>query len=159
MPPDGVRMRRICIFAILIGALAGPAPAQSKADAETKAKIIALEQLWYQSFQRHDSRAIDSILDNTALLTNYDGSIQTKADYLASMKTGFSKPSDLQPVEIAESMEVRVFGTTGIAIGVYRIKGIEHGKTYSRRERFMDTWKCLSGSWVIIGTAATPVLH
>jgi len=150
---------KIYIFAILVGTLAFHASAQSTADGGTKAKIIALEQLWYQSFQSHDTRAIDFILDNTVLLVNSDGSMQTKAGFLAAMKTQFSKPLTSQTVTVPESMEVRVFGTTALAIGVYRVQGIAHGRTYSRRERFMDTWKYKSGTWVIIGTEATPVLH
>ncbi len=40
-----------------------------------------------------------------------------------------------------------------------RVKGIENGKSYTRRERFVDTWLQKGSSWVCIGTNATPVLH
>ncbi len=152
-------MKKICIFTILVGILALHASAQSSTDGGTKAKIIALEQLWYQSFQSHDTRAIDSIIENTVLLVNSDGSVQTKAAFLIDMKTAFSKPLSSQTVPVPGSMEVRVFGTTAVVTGVYRVQGIARGRTYSRRERFMDTWKCKSGTWVIVGTEATPVLH
>ena len=36
------------------------------------------------------------------------------------------------------------------------VKGVEGGKSYSRRERFVDTWLLKHGSWVCIGTDATP---
>jgi len=152
-------MTKICIIATFIMVLACRAAAQSTDDSGTKVKIIALEQLWYQSFQSHDTRAIDSILDNTVLLVNSDGSMQTKAAFLADMRTRFSKPLSSQTVTVPESVQVRVFGTTALAIGLYRVRGIDHGHAYSRRERFMDTWKYRSGAWVIVGSQATPVLR
>jgi hypothetical protein len=40
-----------------------------------------------------------------------------------------------------------------------RVKGVEGGKAYTRRERFVDTWMLKNGTWVCIGTDATPVTH
>ena len=52
-----------------------------------------------------------------------------------------------------------MFGTAAIATGVMRVKGVEGGKSYTRRERFVDTWIYKGGTWVCVGTNATPVLH
>jgi ketosteroid isomerase-like protein len=142
---------------ILICGIAGRISAQSEAGIAVKSKIAALEELWYEAYKGRDTKAIDSILDNSVLLVNDDGSVQTKGDFLADMKGMFSQPT--APQVTPESFEVRTFGTTVIATGVYRIKGIERGKPYTRRIRFLDTWKYKGGSWLIIGTQATPVLH
>jgi hypothetical protein len=56
-------------------------------------------------------------------------------------------------------MSVRVHGTIAIATGVFRAKGVEGGKHYVRRERFVDTWLLKDGTWVCIATNATPILH
>ena len=56
-------------------------------------------------------------------------------------------------------MSVRVFGNTAIATGVFRATGVEGGKAYSRRERFIDTWVLKDGQWRCVGTNATPILH
>ena len=158
-------MKRSCIFVILFATIAsrafiGLSFAQSETDTATKSKIAALEELWYEAFKTRDTQAIDSILDNSVLLVNSDGSVQTKGDCLASLKVRFSQATALQPHWTPESLSVRVFGTTtAIAMGVYQIKGVERGKPFQRRERFLDTWKFRAGSWVIVGTQATPVLH
>jgi hypothetical protein len=52
-----------------------------------------------------------------------------------------------------------VFGNTAIATGIFRAKGVEGGKSYSRRERFIDTWVEKGGLWVCVATDATPILH
>lgn len=54
---------------------------------------------------------------------------------------------------------MHVFGNTAIATEVFRAKGIEAGKPYVRRERFVDTWVYKDGKWVCVATDATPVLH
>ena len=43
--------------------------------------------------------------------------------------------------------------------GVFRAKGVEAGKPYVRRERFVDTWIYKGGNWVCVATNATPVLR
>jgi hypothetical protein len=56
-----------------------------------------------------------------------------------------------------ESLTVRVFGKTAIAIGVIAVKAKENGRVVTRRERFIDTWLYRDGNWVCIATDATPM--
>ena len=130
-----------------------------EADPATKSKIVALEQLWNQAYKNGDTKALDSILDNSIVLVNDDGSVQTKTEFLASVKDSVAQPTSQQQQVAPESLSVRVFGATAVATGVMRVKGIENGKSYTRRERFVDTWIYRAGSWVCVGTNATPVLH
>jgi len=125
----------------------------------TKSKIVALEQLWNQAYKAGDTKALDSILDNDVILVNDDGSVQSKKEFLAGVKQAISQPASQQQQVAPESLTVHLFGTTAIATGVMRVKGTENGKSYTRRERFIDTWVLKGGSWVCVGTDATPVLH
>src|SRR5579859_5641611 len=150
-------MKRTCLSIVFICATALWSVAQD-ADAATKSKIVALEQLWNQAYKAGDTKALDSILDNGIVLVNDDGSVQTKMEFLASMKSTATQASQEQQVS-PESLAVHVFGTTAIATGVMRVKGTENGKPYTRRERFVDTWVLKGGNWVCVGTDATPVLH
>ena len=93
------------------------------------------------------------------MLVNDDGSVQTKAEFLASIKSSPSQPGSQEQQVVPESMSVRVFGNTAIATGVFRAKGVEGGKAYSRRERFVDTWVYKGGQWRCVGTNATPILR
>jgi ketosteroid isomerase-like protein len=54
---------------------------------------------------------------------------------------------------------VHVFGDVAIATGVFREKGVENGKPYVRRNRFVDTWVSSNGSWVCVAASATPLVH
>ncbi len=151
-------MKKPFILAVLTCVIAGLTSAQTDADA-AKSKIVALEQLWNQAYKAGDTKALDSILDNGIVLVNDDGSVQTKAEFLASVKDNPSQPASQQQQVAPESLSVHVFGTTAIASGVMKVKGMENGKPYTRRERFVDTWIFKGGTWVCVGTNATPVLH
>ena len=152
-------MRRVGILLLFICAWAAWAAAQDDVDAAARSKVVALEQLWNQAYKAGDTMALDSILDDSIVLINDDGSVQTKAEFLASVKTTAPQTSAQQQQVAPESLNVHVFGTVAIATGVMRVKGVEGGKTYSRRERFVDTWIFKRGNWVCIGTDATPVLN
>jgi len=151
-------MRWICVLVFCFAA-AVITQAQSDVEAATKSKIVALEQLWNQAYKAGDTKALDSILDNGIVLVNDDGSVQTKKEFLASVKDSPAQPSAQQQQVAPESLNVHVFGTAAIATGVMRVKGVEGGKSYTRRERFVDTWVYKGGAWVCVGTNATPVLH
>jgi ketosteroid isomerase-like protein len=85
--------------------------------------------------------------------------VQTKNEFLASVKANDPHAAAQEQQVSPESLNVHLFGTTAIATGVMRVKGVEGGKPYTRRERFVDTWVYKSGAWVCVGTDATPVLH
>ncbi len=124
-------------------------------DAAVQSKIIALEKAWNQAYKIADTKALDALLDNAIVLVNDDGSVQTKKEFLASLRATNAQEQQVAP----ESMNVRVFGNTAIASGVMRVKGVEGGKPYVRREQFVDTWVNKGGRWVCVATDATPVLQ
>lgn len=152
-------MKLACILVTFVFANAVALPAQTDSDSAIKSKIVALEPLWNQAYKSGDTRALDSILDNSIVLVNDAGSVQTKAEFLASVKSSAQQPSAQQQQVAPESFNVSVFGNVAIATGVMRVKGVEAGKPYTRHERFVDTWLLKHGTWVCIGTDATPVLH
>ena len=148
-------MRFIALLIVLVGATALIGVAQDEADRIVQSKIIALEKAWNQAYKLGDKRALGRILDDQIVLINDDGSVQTKPEFLATVKKSNSQDQQVAP----ESMSVHVFGNTAISTGVFRAKGVEAGKPYVRRERFVDTWIYKDGNWVCIATNATPVLY
>ncbi len=148
-------MKNISLLLTFLFAATGFAVAQeTSSDAAIQSKIIALEKTWNQAYKIGDKKALDEILDKAVVLVNDDGSVQTKADFLASVHATNSQEQQVAP----ESIHVRVFGEVAIASGVMRVKGVESGKPYTRREQFVDTWLFKSGKWVCIATDATPVV-
>jgi ketosteroid isomerase-like protein len=146
---------RLTALLMLVCATAWLVQAQDDSDHGVESKIIALEKAWNQAYKAGDRRALDTILDNDIVLINDDGTVQSKAEFLASVTASNSQEQQVAP----ESMSVHIFGNAAIATGVFRAKGVEGGKPYVRRERFVDTWVYKGGKWACVATNATPVLH
>jgi ketosteroid isomerase-like protein len=148
-------MKSMALVGILILAAVCLCSAQEKGDSAIASKIIALEKAWNQAYKMGDTHALGEILDDSIVLINDDGSVQSKREFLKSVTANNSQEQQVAP----ESMNVNVFGDTAIATGVFRAKGVEGGKPYVRRERFVDTWIRKGDKWVCVATNATPVSH
>jgi len=152
MKSAGLLMVLLCTTGLFV-------PAQDASDSATKSKIVALEGAWNQAYKSGDAKALEALLDNAIVLVNDDGSVMSKAQFLATVKPTGSQAGSQEQQVAPESLSVHVFGNTAIATGIFRAKGVEGGKSYVRRERFIDTWEYKGGRWVCIATDATPVLH
>ncbi len=142
-------MKRAVSLLLLLCVAAPFAPAQD--DEAIRTKILALEKAWNQAYKLADTKALASILDDKIILIEDDGSMKTKAEFLASIKAPTSNEEQVAP----ESLIVHVFGKTAVAVGVIGVKG----KSGVRRERFIDTWIEKNGNWICIASDATPILH
>jgi ketosteroid isomerase-like protein len=119
-----------------------------------ESKIIAMEKAWNQAYKFRDKKALGSILHESIVLVNDDGSLQSRKIFLSSVDA--ARPSEQQQAE-PESISVHVFHDVAIATGVFREKGVENGKPYERRNRFVDTWVYTDGSWSCVAASATPI--
>jgi len=152
-------MKSAGLWLVLLYAVPLSVLAQDASDSATKSKIAALEGAWNQAYKSGDTKALDAILDNAIVLVNDDGSVQSKSEFLASVKPPGAQAGSQEQQVAPESMSVHVFGNTAIATGVFRAKGMEGKKSYVRRERFIDTWIYKDGHWVCVATDATPIRH
>jgi len=124
-------------------------------DDAVRSKVIALEKAWNQAYKIGDTKALSSLLDDSLVLIEDDGSLKTKSQFLASVKGPTANEEQVAP----ESLTVYVHGQTAVATGVFAAKGTHGGKPYVHRERFVDTWMLKNGNWVCVATNATPMLH
>lgn len=140
---------------VLILGSAASLSAQGDSDAAARTKIVALEKAWNQAYKMGDTKALGTLLDDAVVLIEDDGTLKTKEQFLASVKSTSANEEQVAP----ESLTVHVFGQTAIAVGVFAAKGTHGGKPYVRRERFVDTWILKNGNWVCVATNATPITH
>lgn len=134
---------------ILLLALASMPFSQSISMAQgDETKIIALENLWNQMQISHDADAMGKLLDSDFVLTDYDGAVLTKGQFLASIR---DKSTQLT-VEVSEDMKLHRHGDTVIVIGATHEKGTEKGKPFSHVGRFTDTWVKKDGQWLCIAS-------
>ena len=135
-------MYRVFALVVLVASLA---LAQEKGD---ESKIIALENLWNQMQLNHDADAMDKMLDKDFVLTDYDGTLMNKAQFLESIR---DKANQLT-VEVSEDMKLHRHGDTVVVTGATHEKGTFKGKPYQHKGRFTDTWIRREGGWICVAS-------
>ncbi len=122
---------------------------------EQEGRILALETAWNHAEQNKDVGALDQLLSPQFVTVDYDGSISTKQEFLANVKS-----EDVSPAQITnEQQTVHVFGDCAVVNGIYREKGLNKGKPYNRRGRFTDTWIKTNDTWQCVASQSTLIQH
>jgi ketosteroid isomerase-like protein len=144
-----VRKVILAVGILLLGVAA--AGAQQKSASDDGGLVLALENAWNRALEGKDTKALDMILADTFVSIDIDGSISSKSEFLASIKSPDYQPSQA----VTEKSNVQVYGNVAVVVGILRVKGKEKGKPYVHRERFADTWIKLNGTWQCVATTST----
>jgi len=143
---------RFLLSALLLLVTSGISFAQTPATPDPQqSKILALENAWNQAEEHKDAKALETLLHPDLVYIDYDGSIMSKGQFIASIKAPTLKPEQI----VNESMSAHVFGDSAVVSGIYREKGIKDGKPYLRRGRFTDTWIYQNGLWMCVASQST----
>ena len=141
------------IAAGLVFLLAGVmAEAGQGNNSDEGAHVLALDNSWNHALETKDAKALDLLLADSFVSVDVDGSMETKSEFLASIKAPGFQPSQA----VTEQNTVQVYGDSAVVAGIFRTKGVDKGKTYVHRERFIDTWVKINGTWKCV--ASTTVL-
>jgi ketosteroid isomerase-like protein len=144
-------MRKLFLaFAVLLWS-AAPVAAQENSASDEGGRVLALENAWNHALEAKDTKALGMLLANTFLSVDIDGSVASRSEFLASIKAPDYQPSQA----VTEQSSVQVYGDAAVVVGVFRVKGTEKGKAYMHRERFVDTWIKLNGTWQCVATTST----
>jgi len=143
--PFGRTTRNICYGLVL--ALGSIATAAQQADPR-EARILILERLWNEAQVNRDSAALDALVAERFVNTEYDGEVSDKTKFLSDIKDPLFKPSSAS----IQDMKVALYGDTAIVIGNYHTKGTYQGKPYDHFGRFTDTWVLDNGKWQCVAS-------
>jgi ketosteroid isomerase-like protein len=116
-------------------------------------QVLALETAWNHAIEVKDTKALDMLLADTMVALDSDGTFSNKKEYLAGIKAPDFQPSQA----INETNKVQMYGDSAVAVGIFRIKGIEKGKPYVHRERTIDTWAKMNGTWKCVAAVASTI--
>jgi ketosteroid isomerase-like protein len=146
MAKELLAMLRILSLLLLFSFLALPQTlAQTEGD---ETKIIALENLWNQIQIAHDGDAMEKMLDDDFVLTDFDGSVLNKAQFLVTIRD----KSNQLTLETAQDMKLHRHGDTVVVIGATHERGTLKGKPYEHHGRFTDTWIKRDDRWLCIAS-------
>ena len=138
----------VCLcFCLVLGSLVYAAE-PSNGD---QSKIIALENAWNQAQLHHDSKALNSLVSDTFIYTDYDGTVMNKSQFLADIKDPAYKAS----LVANEDQKVYSYNSAAIVVGTYHTKGTYKGKAFEHYGRFTDTWIFQDGTWRCVASHTT----
>jgi len=138
----GQRLKWLWIGLVLCASYSPAALGQPTAKGD-EGQILALENAWNQTELQHDPSALELILTDDFVITEPDGTLQTKHQHLASTKDTSYRYDAL----VSEDFRIKVYGTVAVVTGTYHEKGSSKGSHFDRRGRFTDTWIKLGGTW------------
>lgn len=142
----------ICAVAVAVAAFVScyAVFAQNSANDEA-GRILGLENAWGHAIEAKDTKALDMLLGSTFVAVEIDGSVSSKAEFLAGIKAPDYQPSQA----VNEEIHAQVYGNAAVVNGIFRVKGTEKGKPYTHRERFIDTWIKQNQTWQCVASSAT----
>ncbi|HTH50451.1 MAG TPA: nuclear transport factor 2 family protein, partial [Pyrinomonadaceae bacterium] len=105
---------------------------------------------------KNDADAMDKIYNDNDMLENIDGSVQTKAERLAALRSGAAKYTAFSYSE--PNIRVRPDGLGAIVIAKLTMKGTFNGKPTDGDYRVTQVYgKMPDGSWKQITAQATKI--
>ena len=131
---------------------AAPAGDTAAAEAEVKKLMDAAQT----ALAKNDADAMERIYADNYMLVNLDGSVQTKAERLAALRSGDTKYSSFNYSE--PNIRVKPDGTSAIVIARLTMKGTTKGKPMDGDYRVTQVYgKMPDGSWKQITAQATKI--
>jgi ketosteroid isomerase-like protein len=136
---------------LLLGSL-NP-PAQQSPLSDEAGRVLALEMAWNHAIESKDANAIEMLMADSMVAVESDGTLANKKEYLSGIKA----PDFQTSQALNEKNDVRMYGDTAVAVGVFRIKEVEKGKAVVHRERTVDTWIRVGGTWKCVAAVAVRI--
>jgi len=130
------------LFVLLLSPLPSSEKARDTAQADQE-KLVALENAWNQAQLHRDAKAVEQLLPETFVYTDYDGTLMNKAAFLADVRDQNYRATSI----VNSNMQVFPYQNMAIVVGTYRAKGTYKGKSFDHHGRFTDTWVFKDGVW------------
>ena len=144
-------MKRLVLITLAALSFTTAPLAQDKSASADEIQIKQLERAWNQAEAKQEVKEVSSLLADTLVYTDYDGSFMNKSEYLKWVVAPQQKADHLYD----EGISVQVYGNAAVATGIYRETGTNKGKPYVIRSRFTDTWIKREGVWLCVASQST----
>ncbi len=111
-------------------------------------KLIALENAWNQAQLHHDAKAVQDLIGDNFVYTDYDGAVMNKTQFLADLRD----PAYHATLIANENVKVFPYQNVAIVIGTYHTKGTYKREPFEHYGRFTDTWIYHDFTWQCVAS-------
>ena len=143
-------MKNLCLaiaFMMLFGSLA------YGQKMTTEQTLMKMEQEMADAIVKNDTSVWDKYSVDNAVFTDPGGVLMTKAQSIATFKSGVLK---IESTKIHD-MKVQMFGNTAIVTYASTDKGMVMGKDISGEYRWIDVFTKIGGKWKLVAGQGTAV--
>lgn len=143
-------MKRILggLLAIILNAVM--ATAQS---GKIEEEVLKVDQQWQEAVLKGDIATLESIYSDRLTYIHSDSTTDTKATYVAKLKSGAGKYLSIK----RDDIKVSVFGEAAIVSCHWVVDSIGDGKKYHSDGRYMHVYVKQNGKWQMVAHQSTPV--
>lgn len=139
-------MLRTVSCCLLLAVCSSLAFAQQSDPRETK--LLVLERMWNEAQVSRDASALDALVSDRFVNTEWDGGVSDKQRFLADIKDPLFKPS----LVTIQDVKMNFFGNTAVVTGTYHTAGTYKGTAYNHVGRFTDTWVQDGDKWLCVAS-------
>ena len=130
-------------------------PATRKASMEkTEKTILNLEQQWQEALLAADVEALDRIYAETLVYTHSNASVDTKATYLDSIRSGRARYLSL----VRDDIRVQIYDETAIVTCHWQVESIGNGKRNQTNARYIHVYVRQKGTWRMAAHQSTIIV-
>jgi ketosteroid isomerase-like protein len=112
-------MKRLVLATLAAMLLASATVSQDKSTAADEIQIKQLERAWNQAEANQEVKAVSSLLADSLVYTDYDGSFMNKSEYRKWVVAPGQKADHIYD----EGQTVKVYGDAAVVTGIYRETG------------------------------------
>ncbi len=131
----------------LFSALALAAAAQDQSAQE----VVAADQAWAKAIMKMDYPALEKLLGEELVYTHSTGIIDTKRQYIDSLKSGLQKYNSVEHIE----PKVQVHGNTAVLTSGLKMDTTTKGAQQVASFRVIHVWVKRGGSWQLVAHQTT----
>jgi|SRR5690348_7691810 len=140
-------MRKVAVCWILLALVVFAQNSKEDLTAQ-ETKLLVLERLWNEAQVGRDAGALQGMIGDRFVDTEWDGEVSDRDRFLADIRDPLFKPSSLS----IQDVKVASYRDTAVITGIYHAKGTYQGKPYDHLGRFTDTWIYDSGKWQCVAS-------
>jgi len=146
-------MRRIVFAFGLVVLVFGVAILAQTQTESVEQELIKLENEWNDAWVNRNIAFFERIYADDFMVTTSDGSVVTRAQDIANVKSG----EDMATSAVSDEWKVRVYGDAAVVTYRMAVKGKEKGIDYSSQLRWTDTWIKKAGRWQVVAAHCSKI--
>jgi hypothetical protein len=134
-------------------ALPGAPLVAQESDTVGQGVLLAVNAARFRAMVRDDLRGLDTLLAPELTYIHSDGGLESKAQFLATLRTGRLRYRAIDPTEL----EARLYGAVGVVTGRSRMEVKVGSEPLRFSIRFTAGYRRAGNQWLLVAWQATRI--